>query len=181
MLTQQRAKEAWDATEGGIGPRSDRLVLTEAERAYVKALWETMPGSTCFMDAFFRIEQGRDLLPGLDVRDAQIALTRAALLNQRTTPGSGDFVRFVDGVLRRVSHVWGFEPALQTSDGGSWYLGDGYVSFSGSLYSAIPTETCVRTSERRSGEFIWPVLGAACSACSRVRSGSALCLRGSHD
>lgn len=33
--------------------------MTDGEIAYVKALWDTMPGYTCFCDAFHRIRLGR--------------------------------------------------------------------------------------------------------------------------
>lgn len=33
--------------------------MTAGERAYVVQVWDTMPGHTCFMDAFNRIRKGR--------------------------------------------------------------------------------------------------------------------------
>ena len=43
------------------GPWSDQLrnVMTVDEIAGVFAVWKTMPGSTCFMDALLRIESNR--------------------------------------------------------------------------------------------------------------------------
>lgn len=104
-----------------------------------------------------------DHRPSLDDRDAAILAARQAQLDTCAAhdprPRSGDFVLFVDGVTRRVSHVWDWAadaagPAIydvQTSDGGSWYLGEGYASFSGTLYRSVPASTMTLTDERREG------------------------------
>jgi hypothetical protein len=55
------------------------------------------------------------------------------------------------GELERFSHDWG--DGLQTSPGGSWYMGEGYVSFSGGLNPTIPIERIERTEETRDGCF----------------------------
>lgn len=97
-------------------------------------------------------------LPALDERDAVILANRIVALERVDGPRVGDFVRFADGTLRRISYHWrddaGWDGGCQTSDGGSWYLGDGFVSFSGALYSAIPTESLRRTDEQRQGS-VW--------------------------
>ena len=98
----------------------------------------------------------------IDERDAEILSHRAALVLARTEPQSGDWVIFADGVERRISHVWDWEAdadgphlySIQTSDGGSWYLGEGYASFSGSLHPGVPGETFTDTGETRPGA-IW--------------------------
>ena len=87
-----------------------------------------------------------------DERDAQIVAARAETYDTLHGPRVGDFVTFADGVTRRISHVW---PAgwnedgvarLQTSDlpggdkpmySGSYYLGDGYISYSGGLHASL--------------------------------------------
>ena len=66
-------------------------------------------------------------------------------------PMNGDYVRFADGVERRVSHRWPKD--IQTSDGGSWHLGTGYVSFSGGLYRSVPTKTLKLTDEMKEGRY----------------------------
>jgi hypothetical protein len=58
VLTQERAREVWE--KRAIQNRVDHLVTPE-EDACVRRLWETMPGTTCWMDAFHRIRLGRDL------------------------------------------------------------------------------------------------------------------------
>ena len=45
--------------------------------------------------------------------------------------------------------------SIQTSDGGSFYLGDGYCAFSGSLYDGIPADTLTLTGETREGRVWW--------------------------
>lgn len=83
--------------------------------------------------------------PQADSEDAGIVDERLRLLNEIATPRVGDFVRFADDTLRRISHIWetedGEPEAVQTSDGGSFYLGRGCVSFSGSLYHSVPVDT----------------------------------------
>lgn len=63
MLTPERARKVWDEagelqrTGRRFGPNADIVpaLLTDGERAAVKALWDTMPGNTTWMDAFHRI------------------------------------------------------------------------------------------------------------------------------
>ena len=77
----------------------------------------------------------------LDLHDSEILNARVTRLLYVESPKQGDFVRFADVVLRRISHVWldenGSPDSIQTSDGGSFYLGDGYLSFSGSLFTSV--------------------------------------------
>lgn len=51
--------EAIYAERGPFGALAD---VTPGEDAYVAALWATMPGTTCWMDAFHRIRRG-EVLP----------------------------------------------------------------------------------------------------------------------
>jgi len=88
----------------------------------------------------------------LDTRDAAILAERVTTLDKQTGPRVGDYVRFADGTVRRISYDWG--DSLQTSAGGSYYLGNGYVSMSGSLYSGVPAETLTDTGERKDGR-VW--------------------------
>jgi len=85
----------------------------------------------------------------LDDRDVAIYVARAIRLRELAGPVCGDFVRFADGRLERVSNVW--SEVVQTSEGGSFYLGDGYVSFSGSLNPTIPITELRRTDEEMLG------------------------------
>ena len=45
----------------GCGPASDRIeeLLTDGELAYVSAVWDCMPGSSSWWDAFNAIRRGR--------------------------------------------------------------------------------------------------------------------------
>lgn len=97
-------------------------------------------------------------IDALDERDRQILADRVASLDAIAGPRVGDWVIFADGTERRISHRW-FFPAdedgpeidnVQTSHpGGSFYLGDGYVSFSGSLFLGVPGSTLTLTDELR--------------------------------
>lgn len=88
---------------------------------------------------------------GLDDTDKAIYFERVeALRDKAGTPQVGHFVRFGDGTHRRISHDWGDE--VQTSDGGSFHLSaSGDLSFSGSLYPSIPTESLSSTGEYKTG------------------------------
>lgn len=92
------------------------------------------------------------LTPELDDRDRALVAERAAAYDRINGPRVGDFVEFADGVIRRVSHVW--DNGVQTSDGGSFYLGDGYISFSGGLYPQIPFSSLSETGEKRNAS-VW--------------------------
>lgn len=76
-----------------------------------------------------------------DERDAEILAERIAAWDAVSGPRVGDFCKLLDGSLRRFTHDWG--DSLQTSCAGmcagdqSFYFGKGYMSFSGSLDSAI--------------------------------------------
>jgi flavin-dependent dehydrogenase len=95
----------------------------------------------------------------IDERDSEILARRAGLVASRIEPQSGDWVIFADGVERRVSHVWDWPAdsdgprvySIQTSDGGSWYLGDGYASFSGGLHPGVSGDTFSDTGTTRPG------------------------------
>ncbi len=97
--------------------------------------------------------------PQLDERDLAIIAERFLLLEREVGPRCGDHVDFADGVSRRISHVysreqWGSEWGVQTSDGGSWYLGEGFVSFSGSLFPTVPGGSLTLTDVERVGS-VW--------------------------
>ena len=91
-------------------------------------------------------------MPSIDQRDLDILAARSAALDAVSGPRVGDWVEFTDGVSRRISHLW--PESAQTSDGGSFYLGDGYVSMSGALHDSVPTDSLVITGERRAGA-VW--------------------------
>ncbi len=99
-----------------------------------------------------------DRRPELDDRDHAIIASRLAAFDEEPDVRVGDYVDFADGVSRRVSHVfpreWGDDYGVQTSDGGSFYLDEGFVSFSGSLYGPVPHRTLTPTERRRPGR-VW--------------------------
>jgi hypothetical protein len=92
----------------------------------------------------------------LDTRDLTILSQRAGAYAAQSGPRIGDYVDFADGVTRQISHIWDLlpVPSIQTSDGGSFYLGDGYCSFSGGLHPGIPADTLNLTEETREGQ-VW--------------------------
>lgn len=93
-----------------------------------------------------------------DDQDRGIVMVRFAKLLRDGTPQVGDWIDYPNDVRRRISHIWpaseGYPMQFQTSDGGSWYMGDGYVSFSGSLFVSMPGSTLTASDEWRDGH-VW--------------------------
>jgi hypothetical protein len=88
----------------------------------------------------------------IDERDREMIARRMEKLNAIPGPRVGDFVEFPGDITRRISYIW--PEAAQISKGGSYYLGDGYVSMSGSLYTGVPLETLTDTGQVRDGA-VW--------------------------
>lgn len=90
-----------------------------------------------------------------DDGDEEILQERMEGLFKITKPVCGDWVIFADGKERRISYIWDWsdeeDTHVQTSDGGSWYFGGDYCSFSGSLYVSVPGSTLTDTGTRRDG------------------------------
>ncbi len=85
-----------------------------------------------------------------DELDATILAKKESAWNTRTGPRVGDFV-LIGERWGRLSHDWGDE--LQWSQGGSFYLGHGGVSFSGSLNPGIPKANLTHLDTTKLGEF----------------------------
>lgn len=86
-----------------------------------------------------------------DELDQAIFARRLAQRGSVSAPRVGDFVRFSDR-LERISHDWGDH--VQTSEGGSFYLGEGGNAwFSGGLNPSVPKEYLRRTAEIMNGRF----------------------------
>ena len=86
-----------------------------------------------------------------DFKDQAIAELRINAWNKDKDPRVGDFVIMPDGKYERFSYNWG--DGLQTSPGGSFYLGTGYASFSGGLNPSVPNEKIQKTDEKKIGIF----------------------------
>jgi len=92
--------------------------------------------------------------PVFDARDAAIRATRLAAWNKRAGPRVGDFIHMLDGTLRRFTHDWddGLQTTMPSIGGESFYLGLGYMSYSGALDPRIPLERiAAREGETRDG------------------------------
>ena len=84
-----------------------------------------------------------------DERDLAMVAERMAAMDSREGPRVGDYVIFRDGTVARFAHDWG--DRLQTTPGGSFYLGNGYLSMSGSLDRSIPKDSLTLTDQTREG------------------------------
>lgn len=89
----------------------------------------------------------------LDGRDQLIRQSRLEALDDIADPRVGDFVVFSNGLIRRISHLW--DDAIQTSDQGSWYLGEGYVSFSGSLFGITMNDKLIKLDGHQWDAPVW--------------------------
>jgi hypothetical protein len=87
-----------------------------------------------------------------DEHDAELVRRRMAILDARPGARVGDFVRFANGVERRIAYLW--KDGAQTSDSGSFYLSESGCAFSGSLHPPVPLQALVTTTERRAGT-VW--------------------------
>jgi hypothetical protein len=117
--------------------------------------------------------------PTFDARDGEILCKRAQAFIELEGPQVGDFVDFADGVTRRISYVWKLDDKVecQTTElsGGSYYLGEGYASFSGGLLPSVDAATFTLSFEQRAGRFWFfhhgfagAHQGVECSANCRV-------------
>ena len=86
-----------------------------------------------------------------DERDRAIAIERLNRLDAELKPRVGDYLIMNDGSYERFSYDWG--TGLQTCISGSFYLGYGYASMSGSLNGLIRNERIRITEERKPGNF----------------------------
>ncbi len=84
----------------------------------------------------------------MNERDKQILAIRQAAFITRTAAKAGDVIRFNDGKLARMAHVWDdcIQPTIHINSG-SFYVGEGYMSYSGGLESSIPMDKFTRTNE----------------------------------
>ena len=89
--------------------------------------------------------------PIIDEKDKAIIFNRLIKLHKNIQPQVGDFIKRKDGKLARFSHEW--DDGLQSSEGGSFYLADGGVSFSGALDPTIKAENIKETNETMMGWF----------------------------
>jgi hypothetical protein len=84
-----------------------------------------------------------------------ILATRIYSLNQRPGPRCGDWLDLPDGTSARIAHHWGdaVQPSTGNGDTGSFYLGDGFLSYSGSLEGSVAIDRLQFDGEYRSGRL----------------------------
>jgi len=95
----------------------------------------------------------------LDEQDLKILDIRIKEYDKLLGPRVGDFVRFPNDELRRFTHDW--DKDIQTTcaskhpchEDQSFYLGEGYTQFSGSLDKAILKNKLILTNEIKEGHF----------------------------
>lgn len=85
-----------------------------------------------------------------------ILKNRMTKYNKVTGPRVGDWIREHSGRMTRATHDWGNGSIMQHGGGehGRFYLGDGYLSYSGSLDTGIKKADLMRTDEVKPGS-IW--------------------------
>lgn len=101
---------------------------------------------------------------GLDEKDRNLRAerigARARLIAAAPDrPLVGDFARFADGTLRRISHVWQWDDdpieLIQTSTDGSWHLCEsGHISMSGSLFGGLKPDLFSLSGNWETGD-VW--------------------------
>lgn len=94
--------------------------------------------------------------PVFDERDAALVEERRLKRDGIKGPRVGDFVKMLDGTMRRFTHDWGdsLQTTTKNSNGYGFFLCDGGgVSYSGSLDHAIPLARLRQLGGRRDGWF----------------------------
>lgn len=84
-----------------------------------------------------------------DETDLRILADRVAAWNAVPGPRVGDYVEMPAGDNFRISYCW--SDAVQISDCGSFHLDRGFMTFSGSLYPAVPVDKIVDTGRTKVG------------------------------
>lgn len=84
----------------------------------------------------------------------EILENRVALYNQRSGARVGDYLQLPHGELTRFTHDWGDSIQTGGSDGGSYYIGNGYLSYSGGLDSGVQKKDIRKTNKTKSGS-VW--------------------------
>jgi hypothetical protein len=89
-------------------------------------------------------------------KDQRLISDRRESFDDIDGPRVGDFLKTADGTYHRFTHDWG--DSIQTTSAsypahGSFYLGEGYVSYSGGLDPAIDKKILRRILETREGRF----------------------------
>lgn len=90
-------------------------------------------------------------------------IVRKNMSKYNKIPGvrEGDFVKAPNGKMYRIAYIWRDETGAfqwQVADprmGGSYYLGDGYVSYSGSLDSGFDDKTRFRNLGYKRNGRVW--------------------------
>lgn len=79
----------------------------------------------------------------------QILQERTVTYSLKQGPRVGDFLRLPHGEYVRFTHIW--DEHIQTYYNGSFYLGNGYISYSGSLDHGIKKSDILPTTETKEG------------------------------
>lgn len=91
----------------------------------------------------------------VDARDLEIRAKRMELYERRDGPRVGDYVRFAGGTMARISATDIEDDYFQPAGSNQrFYLGNGFIEFSGSLLRPMKRSTLVLTEETRSGS-VW--------------------------
>lgn len=86
-----------------------------------------------------------------DERDVVLAKKYLATWDKEKGPREGDYIIMPSGKYERFSHIW--SDGLQTSEGGQFSLGNGFVGFSGSLNRTVPNKLIAKTNKTKAGHF----------------------------
>lgn len=90
------------------------------------------------------------------MNDDEILTDRLTKYNKINGPRVGDWIREQSGRMTRATHDWGDDSIMQHGGGefGQFYLGDGYISYSGGLDTGIKKASLKLTNEVKAGK-VW--------------------------
>ena len=87
-------------------------------------------------------------------KDLDILKSRIELFDKRTGPRVGDYLELPYGIFTRFTHAW--DDGIQIGGGSaSYYLGNGYISYSGGLDPSIEYKSMVDTGQKKDGMVWW--------------------------
>src|ERR1051326_598604 len=100
----------------------------------------------------FRFNHGKPYT-GPETKDREILAERVEAYNDIAGPRRGDYVKTPDGKYHRFA--WVHDDNIQCVwGGGSFYLGKGYIEYSGGLNAGVKRADLIPTGETKAGE-IW--------------------------
>jgi hypothetical protein len=92
--------------------------------------------------------------PDILKKNSDLLRRKAKVFNKIKSVRVGDYLEYSPGAFTRFTHKW--DDSIQTggSSGSSYFLGDGYLSYSGSLDDGVKITDVILTKKKKKGS-VW--------------------------